>query len=108
MQSLVKISTSTVVKERQLGPITFKYACVWCNSLVEAPDTPQPTVVTNTGLSYLGSLTTPDFQENIVWIEESYKMTVSVRKMASLGDREVFRPAMVPVYCVFAFILILS
>ena len=67
--------------------------------------------------TYLGSLTTPDFQENVVWMvltepimvsqhaidrmkelmyggEESYKMTVNVRKMASLGDREVFRPAM--------------
>ena len=65
--------------------------------------------------TYLGSLTTPDFKENVVWMvlaepitvsrqainrmkqlryggEQSYKMAVNCRKMASLGDREVFRP----------------
>jgi carbonic anhydrase len=66
--------------------------------------------------TYLGSLTTPGFQENVVWMvladpilvsqqvvdrikelryagEESYKMTVNVRKMMPLGDRKVFRPS---------------
>ena len=65
--------------------------------------------------TYLGSLTTPDFKENVVWMvlaepitvsrqainrmkqlryggEQSYKMAVNCRKTASLGDREVFRP----------------
>ena len=66
--------------------------------------------------TYLGSLTTPEFQENVVWMvlaepvmvskqvvdrmkelryggEESYKMTVNVRKMVPLEERKVFRPS---------------
>ena len=63
--------------------------------------------------TYMGSLTTPGFQENVVWMvlakpimvskqaiermkelryggEDSYKMTVNVRKMASLGERKTY------------------
>ena len=52
IQSPVDIITSRLVTEKQLGPITFKYTPVWSSSLVETPDTPHPTLVTNTGISW--------------------------------------------------------
>merc|ERR1719500_87305 len=51
-QSPVNISTISVVENKMFGPITFKYSSVWRNSLAETPNTPQPTVVTNTGITW--------------------------------------------------------
>jgi len=51
-QSPVNIVTKAVVQEDTLGPITFKYTSVWSKSVVETPDTPQPTVVTNVGKTW--------------------------------------------------------
>ena len=52
MQSPVDIITSQVLTEKKLGPITFKYKPVWRSSLVETPDTPQHTIVANTGITW--------------------------------------------------------
>jgi len=52
MQSPINIVTKNVEEDNTLGPITFKYTNVWSKSVVETPDTPQPTVVSNTGKTW--------------------------------------------------------
>ena len=65
MQSPVDIITSKVVTEKQLGPIIFKYTSVWSSSLLETPDTPQPTVVTNTGISW--EVKVPEHHQQMIY-----------------------------------------